>query len=293
MSLRKIVANEITITVQDQGAELVSLKNTTTGREYMWDANPEYWGKTSPILFPFVGGLKNNSYRYQGKEFQMSKHGFAREMEFTLISQDDNSMWFELASNEETMKKYPFAFKLLQGYEVLNGAVKVLWKVYNKNEETMYFSLGGHPAFACPLDSSQKQTDCYIRFDLEQNEVVSTQITPAGLSGSVKTSYPLVNGMMKITEDLFDDDALVIENNQTKTVELADPDGNSYLRVSFDAPLFGIWSPAKIQAPFICIEPWYGRCDAVDFEGSLEDREWGNRLLPGEVFEAEYTIEIL
>jgi len=293
MSLRKIAANGITITVQDQGAELVSLKNTATGREYMWEANPKYWGKTSPILFPFVGGLKNNSYKYHGKEFQMSKHGFAREMEFALISQDENSIWFELTSNEETMKNYPFAFKLVQGYEVLNGTVKVLWKVYNKNEETMYFSLGGHPAFACPPDSSQKQTDCYIRFDLEQNEVVSTQITPEGLLGPVKTSYPLMNGSMKITEDLFDEDALVIENNQTKTVELVDPNGNSYLRVSFDAPLFGIWSPAKIQAPFICIEPWYGRCDATDFKGSLEDREWGNKLLPGEVFEAEYTIEIL
>ena len=118
-------------------------------------------------------------------------------------------------------------------------------------------------------------------------------ITPEGLAGPVKTTFPLVDGKLQFSEHLFDDDALVIEGNQAKGVDLADKNGESYLRVKFDAPLFGIWSPAKIQAPFVCIEPWYGRCDAQEFNGSVEDREWGNHLEPDEVFEAGYEVILL
>ena len=293
MSRRKLTGNEIEIIVEDKGAELISLKCTSTGKEYMWNADPQYWGKTSPILFPFVGGLRNNQYRYKGRTYTMSKHGFAREMEFKMISQTDSQLWFELVSDEETLEKYPFSFRLRQGYKIEGRTVKVCWQVYNDSRETMYFSLGGHPAFFCPPDSISKQTDCYLTFDTQQDEIISTQITPEGLAGPVKTTFPLVDGKLQFSEHLFDDDALVIEGNQAKGVDLADKNGESYLRVKFDAPLFGIWSPAKIQAPFVCIEPWYGRCDAQEFNGSVEDREWGNHLEPDEVFEAGYEVILL
>ncbi len=293
MSLRKLIGKEIEITVKDHGAELVSLKERKTGCEYMWNADPAYWGKTSPILFPFVGGLKDNLYEFEGRKYQMRKHGFARDMEFQFISQDENSIWFELSANEETLKCYPFLFKLRQGYEIKDKTVIVHWKVWNEQNEVMHFSLGGHPAFFCPIGQEREGKKSNLKFDKNINELISTQITPEGLAGLKKTNYPLENGMLQISEHLFDEDALVIENHQVNYVELADAYGKAYLRVSFDAPLFGIWAPAGGKAPFVCIEPWYGRCDAKEFQGTLEERVWGNQLLPGEIFDAEYRITVL
>ena len=293
MSRYKLTGSEIEIIVEEKGAELVSIREISTDREYMWNADPAFWGKTSPILFPVVGGLKNGQYQYQGKTFTMNKHGFARDMKFNLMMQTASELWFELTSDTETLKQYPFAFRLRQGYKIEGKTVKVFWQVYNDSRDTMYFSLGGHPAFFCPPGKESKQTDCFLSFDTRQDEIISTQITSDGLAGPVQTKFSLNQGKLKISEHLFDDDALVIEGNQAQGVALTDENGDAYLKVVFEAPLFGIWSPAKIQAPFICIEPWYGRCDGQNFQGSLEEREWGNQLESGDLFEAGYEVIIL
>ncbi len=291
MAVYTLKNETVSIQVASHGAELKSLKKLGTGTEYMWKADPEFWGRTSPVLFPFVGGMNNKEYRTKGKTYPMSQHGFARDMEFTLLSQSEDEIWVELKSNEETLQKYPYEFVLKLGYKLLANGVEVLWQVENPGREELYFSIGGHPAFNCPIEEGKEQTDYQIYLDAE-NEIVSTKLSSNGLATDEKDQYSLNNGFLKITEDLFDNDALVIEHNQAKKVALCTSDGAPYLTVTMEAPLFGIWSPPHKRAPFICIEPWYGRCDHKDFSGELKDREWGNSISAGQVWKASYQIEV-
>lgn len=291
MAVYVLKNEEISIGVDSLGAELKSLKKESAGKEYMWRGDAKYWGRTSPILFPFVGGVRNREYRVKGQTYAMTQHGFARDMEFQLLSQSEEEIWFRLDSDEETLKKYPFAFVLKAGYRLEGSKVKVMWKVENPGEEDLHFSIGGHPAFNCPIEEGEEQEEYFVDFgDVE--EVASTRISDKGLATNCADIYALTEGRLALTANLFDHDALVIENNQTDTVALCGKDGSRYLTVTMEAPLFGVWSPTGKKAPFICIEPWYGRCDDEDFEGTLEERKWGNRIAPGEVWEASYTIEV-
>ena len=271
------------------GAELKSLKSVPDNREYMWHGDPAYWGRTSPVLFPIVGGLKDGQYRVDGTSYSMGQHGFARDREFQLKSQVASEIWFSLSSDEETLKKYPYPFQLEIGYELTGRTVTVKWRVTNQGETPVWFSIGGHPGFLCPIDPGTDQTQYRLSFDAKE-KIVASCIAGGLVSGEKKT-YTLRNGVLPITEDLFDEDALVIEGDQAHSVSLERPDGKPYLTVDFDAPLFGVWSPPKKKAPFICIEPWYGRCDRLDFAGDFKEREWVQELAEG-TFEASYRITI-
>ncbi|MCM1122792.1 MAG: aldose 1-epimerase family protein [Eubacterium sp.] len=288
MALFQISNEKITIQIDSMGAELKSLKSLASGKEYMWNADPKYWKRTSPVLFPLVGGLKDGVYRVDGKEYPMGQHGFARDMEFKLKSQVAHEIWFILESDDETLKKYPYPFCLELGYELADQTVIFKWRVKNPAKERMYFAIGGHPAFLCPIEGGTKQSDYSIRFDAKE-QVLSSCIENGLVSGE-KITYALLNGVLPVTEHLFDGDALVIEHDQAHSVSLVKPDGTDYLTVEFDAPLFGIWSPPQKQAPFICIEPWYGRCDREGYEGEWKDREWMQVLEAGETFMAEYKV---
>ncbi len=283
------ISNEqISIRIDSMGAELKSFKKQDT--EYLWEGDPAYWKRTSPVLFPIVGSLRDGSYLLDGRRYLMGQHGFARDMEFQLKSQSSHEIWFSLASSAETMEKYPYAFLLEIGYELKGTTVIVKWKVENPAEMPLYFSIGGHPAFCCPVAKGENQED--YRIWLDAADQVTAGVIENGLMTEKEAVYPLKEGYLQITEHLFDQDALVIENHQAQKVALVRPDGSHYLTVSFDAPLFGIWSPPGKKAPFICIEPWYGRCDAQDFHGTWQERKWGQSLPAGGSFEAFYEITV-
>ena len=291
MAVYELKNETVSVEIHSFGAELKSLKKLSTGTEYMWKADPTFWGRTSPVLFPFVGGVNNKEYRIKGQTYPMGQHGFARDMEFELLSQSSDEIWFVLNSNEETLKKYPYDFVLKLGYKLLPNGVEVCWQVENPGKEALPFSIGGHPAFNCPIEEGKKQTDYIIRFDRE-DKVISTRLGSTGLATDIEDVYTLEKGILPVTEDLFDKDALIIEHNQAKQVALCDKEGNAYLTVTMEAPLFGVWSPPKKNAPFICIEPWYGRCDREGFSGDLTEREWGNLLAPGDVWKAAYQVSV-
>lgn len=280
----------VTIAVDSHGAELKSLVKKETGTEYMWKADPQFWGRTAPVLFPFVGAVNNKEFRTKGQTFTMGQHGFARDMEFTLEKQETDSIWFVLKSSEETLQKYPYEFVLKIGYRLAGSSVEVIWQVENSSGEELPFSIGGHPAFNCPIDSGKKQTDYQLHFDVD-GPLVSTRLED-GLASDKTDVYELQNGYLPVTEHLFDKDALIIEGQGVKKVALCDAQGKAYLTVSMDAPLFGVWSPTGKNAPFICIEPWYGRCDAVGYTGDLRDRKWGNLLAQGESWKGGFTISV-
>ena len=290
MAFYELRNDEVSIVIDSRGAELKSLKKLSTGAEYMWCGDAEYWARTSPILFPFVGGLRDKVYRTKGETYPMTQHGFARDMEFELLEERGDEIWFVLNSSEETLKKFPYEFVLKLGYRIAGSRVEVLWRVENPGDETLPFAIGGHPAFNCPMEEGAKRSECFVDFNVP--EVVSSRVGESGLVTGCMDVFRLNEGRLPITDNLFDHDALVIENSQTDTVALCGRDGSRYLTVTMEAPLFGVWSPSGKTAPFVCIEPWYGRCDAEGFEGTLEEREWENLIGPGEVFRASYVIEV-
>lgn len=274
-----------------KGAELISLKKD--GTEYMWCKDPAYWNRTAPILFPFVGSLKGKQYRYEGKTYPMGQHGFARDMEFTPVFQSDTRLVMTLEETEKTMENYPFRFLLELSYEWKGEELAVGWKVKNTGEKPLYFSIGGHPAFNCPIGGRGNQSDYMLRFlkgGRPLQNIVSEMIGEGGLVTGEKREFGLKDGFLPVTPDLFDADTIVLEDGQTDEVSLCDPDGREYVRVRFPMPIVGIWTPIQKNAPFLCIEPWCGRCDDVDFEGELSERKWGNSLEPSEVFGTSYTI---
>ncbi len=280
----------LTVGVKDAGAELCSIKDAA-GTEYLFDANPAYWGRSAPVLFPFVGSLKEKAFVYEGKTYPMGQHGFARDMTFCLLKQKEDEIWFRLESDAETLAKYPFAFVLDIGYRLEKNTVRVLWEVRNPSEEKdLYFSIGAHPAFLCP-PCGGGMDGCYLGFDLP-GDLSYRLLNSQGLVTPQTHTLPLQNGLFRLYPGLFDRDALIVEGKQTGRVWLADGEKKPFVTVEFNAPLFGIWSPAGKNAPFVCIEPWYGRCDAEDFSGDLTQREYGNCISPGQIFQENYCIQI-
>ena len=287
--LYTIENEKIKLTVADHGAEIKSLIRKADGRELMWQADGAFWARTSPVLFPLVGNYYGKKSIYAGKTYEMGQHGFARDMDFTLVSQTADELVFTLKDNEETKEKYPFSFILTLSYKITDGTVNVGWQVENPNDSKMYFSIGGHPAFNCDLDSWT------LRFEKagKVNDTVTAFIISSdgsGCLGDEEEKLALDNGILHMSDELFSRDALIIEDRQSDQVTLVNPEGVDQLSVKFDAPLFGVWSPVGKHAPFVCIEPWYGRCDRVGFNQKLEEREYGNTLKAGEVFKTYYDI---
>lgn len=281
--------DKIKLIVDAHGAEIKSLIRKYDNAELMWQADSAFWGRTSPVLFPLVGNYFEKKSVYAGKTYEMGQHGFARDMDFDLVSQSDNELVFQLKDNEETKAKYPFAFLLTLSYVISGSSVMVGWKVENTNDSTMYFSIGGHPAFNCDLDT---YTLRFEKADKPNDDITVNYISGDG-SGCISNDqkkFTLENGILKMSDELFSRDALIIEDSQSDKVTLVDPNGADVLAVKFDSPLFGVWSPVGKHAPFVCIEPWYGRCDRVGFNQKLEEREYGNTLKAGEVFETSYEI---
>ena len=268
------------ISVDTHGAELSSIFNKKAGKEMLWHGDPQFWGRKSPVLFPVVGKYKNGKTTYNGKEYALGQHGFARDSEFALVEQNDSKLAFALESNEDSLTKYPFKFRLICSFELKNDTIIVGWKVENTDDRTIYFSIGAHPAFYCEKSKTVLSMNAEnLKYSLVNSDGL---YTPEKYD--VESSFVL-------HDNIFDKDALIIENSGVTEVTLADMD-KKYLTMKFSAPLFGIWSPTKKNAPFVCIEPWYGRCDSADFDGDITEREWGNSLSVGENWYKEYEIVI-
>ncbi|KAF2507185.1 aldose 1-epimerase family protein [Flavobacterium zhairuonense] len=274
----------LTASIKHAGAELFSLKDNQN-KEYIWEGNPDFWGKHSPVLFPIVGTLKNNSYSINGKEYQLLRHGFARDMEFKLIEKTGNSAVFSLESNEETLKKYPFEFELQLIYTLENTSLKIEYIVINKGETKMPFSIGAHPAIALPENfenyAFKFEKEETLKFNLLENDLISNK------TEILKTT----NNLVPLNYKLFENDALVFKALESKSLTILE-NSKPYVQVDFeDFPSLGIWT--KNQAPFVCIEPWFGYSDTASNSGNLFEKEGIITLEIDQTFHSQFSIKTL
>ena len=281
----------LTVQVNEFGAELQSIRKN--GHEYLWQGDPAFWGRRSPVLFPIVGSVWEKKYRVDGREYEMGQHGFARDTEFTLVSESDSEVWYRMESTEATRKVYPWDFVLEIGYKLSGNSLEVMWKVTNPSAEDIFFQIGAHPAFHYPDYNPQTQERGFFVFD-NQGPLDCIRIKEKGCVDA-ETLHPLAleDSTLALTRNTFDEiDTNILQDSQVAEVALLKPDRTPYLTVRFDAPVIGLWSPPCKNAPFICIEPWSGRCDRAGYEGDFRHRDWVNTLAPGATFSASYTIVI-
>ena len=397
----------LTLNISLHGAELTSIRDSF-GREFLWQADPAFWKRHSPVLFPIVGSLWDKHFRVNGREYEMGQHGFARDMDFRLVSEREDEMWFELKSSPETLAKYPYKFTLRIGYRLEANKIHVMWEVSGDDSQTMWFQIGAHPAFYLPrfvyggsaacasdssrhsdpesgapnlaassaassctsgsevlvLKSSSQGSGCVFSdgsasgsgsagsgADSDSGFSVSgldagscdsgldSAIGSASGSGSAGSGadsdfgrasrgcfrlygrgaegvVPLESfryikvsekqctdisdvqeldtpgGVMPLDDHTFDIGAYIIGDSQVCRVDLVSTTGLRCVSLEFDTPLVGLWAPSAKDVPFVCIEPWYGRCDRVGFTGEFSERDCVNSLSPGQVFRASYTITV-
>ena len=277
----------MTAIFDSHGAELKSI--IKDDREYMWNGDPAFWNRTSPVLFPFVGALRDGKYRYKEKEYTMGQHGFARDMEFEEAGHTSTSASFRLKSNEETLKKYPFNFELTIMYSLNKNSLEVMWLVKNPSDETMYFSIGAHPAFMVKTASDGTIKGNYLQFDAKE-DLTATDFADGLVQRSTHILKLDEDRCFPLDEHTFDNGVHILEHDQVQSVSILDINKKPYVTVEFDSPLVGIWAPEKKNAPFLCIEPWYGRADACDFDGELSERRYERYLGAGTVFRGGYKI---
>lgn len=276
--------SNLTAKIKHAGAELFSLKNSAN-REFIWEGNPEFWGKHSPILFPIVGTLKNDSYFHNGNEFLLTRHGFAREQVFEVLENSDNSVTFSLNSSDKTLKIYPFEFELQIIYTLIENRLDVAYKVMNKGNSKLPFSIGAHPAFTLNGDFEN------YSLEFEKNENLEYFLLENNLISNKKQKLKLNNKKIDLDYHFFANDALVFKSLESNSITIAE-NSTPFLKVNFeDFPSLGIWT--KNNAPFLCIEPWFGYSDTADNFGNLFEKEGIQVLGENEVFNSVFSIEIL
>ena len=282
---------KIKITASEHGGELHSITGKKEGTEYLWNGNPEYWKYHAPHLFPIIGKLKDSKYRVDGKEYELPSHGLARISQFTLLSQSNESITFELKFSDKSLEVYPYKFSLQVTYTIKENSVKVSYKVINLDDKKIYFSIGAHPAFMCPIEKTEILEDYYLKFNERENSSImcfdkNTYFTHE------KKDYLTNSDVIELKKDIFKDDALVFDDLKSNKITIKSKNHNKSLSVEFDGfPYMGIWAPAD-GAPFVCIEPWFGHADYGDFNGDFKDKEGIMFLEEGKEFNCSYIISI-
>jgi galactose mutarotase-like enzyme len=278
------------VQISAAGAELQSIVSKDNSMEYMWSGDPAFWGKKSPVLFPIVGGLKNGSYQHQGIHYQLGRHGFAREREFTVSCHTAESIRFSLVSDEMTKEVYPFDFVFSIEYAVSNNQLTVKYIVENIGTEDLLFSVGAHPAFKVPLVDGNTYEDYYLIFSESENAGIYP-LSSEGLTEKYTTPLLINSNTIPLTKELFAKDALVFKHLKSNYIGILNNKNPHGLKLHYtDFPFMGIW--AAKNANFVCIEPWCGIADNIEASGELKEKEGINRLLSGKKFERAWTVEV-
>lgn len=276
--------------LSESGAELTSLKSKNTDNEYIWTANSSYWGRHAPILFPIVGKVKDNKYRIADKVYNLSQHGFARDMEFEVEDNASDRAVFKLVWNDETLEKYPYKFELRVIYVLKDSTVDVTYNVKNVDDKDIFFSIGAHPGFNCPVIGKQSENDelqfedYYIEFEKRETTGV-VKLNSSNLLSRNTSPFLYASNILNLSEKLFKQGALILKDLDSTSISLKNDKNTTSVTVSFEGfPYVGLWSKPE-GAPFVCIEPWFGHADYEDFNGDFREKEDGLKLEVGKEFE--------
>ncbi|MDY7396808.1 aldose 1-epimerase family protein [Aureibaculum sp. 2210JD6-5] len=281
----------LTLVVKAKGAEMTSLR--TENREYVWQADPEFWPRHAPILFPIVGRLVDHEYTYNGKTYAMKQHGFARDNDFKMIDRTENSITFEQVATEKSKEIYPFDFVLQVKYTLSEKSLITKYVVKNPLEnEDLYFSIGAHPAFNCPFEEGQARNEYELIFD--KALAPESEDKTKGLRINKTNKVFEEKGKITLHDSIFNNDALIFNPNPFSKVTFVHKlTQKKYLSISFkNYPYLGIWSPNE-TSPFVCIEPWHGITDSEDHNKELKEKEGIIKLMPNNTFNCEFIVEVL
>ena len=277
----------LTAAIATKGAELQSLTNSQTNLQYMWSGDAKYWGKYSPVLFPIVGGLKNDTYYHQGKAYTLPRHGFAREREFAATQISEAEVLFTLTDDDSSRAVYPFAFELGLRYRLQGNSLLCTYEVYNPAAGELLFSVGAHPAFAVPLTADTVYTDYYLQFNATEN--LQRFKLDNGLIAAPE-ALPISNGRLPLQQSLFYQDAIVLKHMQSNNITIGCNKNSHGLNFKFDDfPFFGIW--AAKDASFVCLEPWCGIADSVHTDQQLKNKEGIIALAPATHWQRTWAVE--
>lgn len=276
----KIENDFLTCEIDDMGAQLHSLVMKENSKEYIWQGNPDIWYGQAPVLFPVIGQLINDKFRYNGVEYTMPKHGLARKLLFNVKECEGAKAVFSLESDENTLKSYPFEFELLVTFELKEKSLVNTMTVINKTSGDMYFSIGAHPGFNCNIGDV---------IEFEQPETLETERIDSD-NLLIPEKFPVIENTKEIviTEDVFKKDALILSGIKSKKLTIK---GENQIEFTFgDCPVLGIW--AKPGAPYVCIEPWYGINDNRDVKDDISMKREIQHLSEGGTFEFSWIAEI-
>ena len=271
-----------TLAVKEMGAELNSLKSKKTDIEYIWFGNTDIWYGQSPILFPVIGRLLDDKYRVDGKEYTMPKHGIVRKKPFKLLEETKDSLLFIQSSDEESLKEYPFEFDLIVKFQLTNKGLKVTHTVINKDSKDMFYSFGAHPGFNCEIGD-------YLQFNVDE-ELYTERIDHESILIDEKFPVFTDEGKIELTSNLFDEDALILSDYTSTEVSIRSYNHDRVIKFMFDSPVLGIW--AKPNAPYVCLEPWWGINDNYDKKNDFSEKRGIMKLAPGESKEFTWEVEI-
>ncbi len=267
-----LVNDYIEVEIQKFGAELISLKQMCDDTEYIWNADSNYWKRHAPVLFPIVGRVVNDQFRVNDKTYHLGQHGFARDMEFKVIDQSSSHVTLNLKWDDETLKVYPFKFDFKITYAIEKSKISIEYNVKNMDQHPIYFSVGAHPGFNCPIKENESYDDYYFEFEKSEEASISL-LTPDGLLKRDKVAYLNNEKFIEISASLFKDGALVFEHLKSKRISLKSRKSDYCVHVDFEGfPFLGLWSKAE-GAPFVCIEPWIGHADYADFQDDFSKKE--------------------
>jgi galactose mutarotase-like enzyme len=291
--MNKILSNPFfSAEINSNGAELISFKKIADNCEYIWNGDPQFWAGHSPVLFPIVCALNNGETRIAGSVYKLGNHGFAKRSAFELIEESEVRAVYRLSYNEATLAMYPFKFNLYLIYTLIENQLKIEYQVENPDNKTIYFQIGAHPAFNCPLDNHTNFEDYYIEFDcaekLSRFYMNSANVIIAHQSEALELKD---HRILPLNHEMFNAGAIVLKNTQSQKVTLKSDRSPKKIVLTYEnLPQMGIWQAKK--APFICMEPWRGLADTEGFSGEFQEKEAIVGLAKDARFSCSYRIEV-
>ena len=288
MPVFEIQNNLLSVKVNSFGAELCSVVSKETSIEYIWQADESVWARHAPNLFPIVGKLKGGEFQYQSKTYQLLQHGFARDNEFICVEKSDDYLLFELTASDKTLVNYPFHFCFQIGYKLMDNKLVTSYSVFNPDNSDLYFSVGAHPAFNCPLQTNESFEDYELVFNDKLSLTINT--LNEGLISSQTKQIELKNNKLSVSKELFDNDALVLMNSQIDEVKLvSSKTKHGVSLMSKDWPFYGIWTK-KNTNQFVCLEPWQGIADSDTATGDITQKTGIIKLASEENYHCSFDL---